>query len=27
MRFSDAPILMDNKELRFHADRLQDLLQ
>ncbi|MDV3244130.1 MAG: hypothetical protein LYZ66_02995 [Nitrososphaerales archaeon] len=26
IRFSDAPILMDNKELRFHADRLKDLL-
>jgi len=26
IRYSDAPILMDNKELRFHADRLVDLL-
>ena len=27
MRYSDAPVLLDNKELRFHADRLSDLLE
>ncbi|MDV3276903.1 MAG: hypothetical protein LYZ69_00375 [Nitrososphaerales archaeon] len=27
IRYSDAPILMDNKELRFHADRLKDMFK